>query len=280
MDAVAAIEVVMDGMWPRQGHRVIEELESLLSGQSLRLTVAADLFARHLQVHSEGRRRAPIYWQLATPTATYSVWLYYHRFARDTLFTVLNDYVLPKLRHEERKLSSLRQVAGPNPAASGRKEIAEQEAFVEELRAFREEVARVALLWNPDLNDGVIINFAPLWRLVPHNKSWQRELKACWDKLAAGGYDWAHLAMHLWPERVVPKCATDRSLAIAHGLEDTLWEEGAGGKWRSREMDEGAVERLIADRTSPAVKSALSSLMGASVPAARAPRHRGEGNSA
>jgi hypothetical protein len=24
-----------------------------------------------------------------------------------------------------------------------------------------------------------------------------------------------NLAMHLWPERVVPRCATDRSLAIA-----------------------------------------------------------------
>jgi hypothetical protein len=28
--------------------------------------------------------------------------------------------------------------------------------------------------------------------------------------------------MRLWPERVVPKCAKDRSLAIAHGLEDFL----------------------------------------------------------
>ena len=43
---------------------------------------------------------------------------------------------------------------------------------------------------------------------------------------SAGKYDWAHIAMHLWPERVVPKCATDRSLAIAHGLEDVFWVEG------------------------------------------------------
>ena len=45
------------------------------------------------------------------------------------------------------------------------------------------------------------------------------------DKLAAGKYDWAHVAMQLWPERVVSKCATDRSLAIAHGLEAVFWEE-------------------------------------------------------
>jgi hypothetical protein len=40
--------------------------------------------------------------------------------------------------------------------------------------------------------------------------------------------------MHLWPERVVPKCAKDRSLAIAHGLEDVFWVEGTDGKWTAR----------------------------------------------
>jgi hypothetical protein len=98
--------------------------------------------------------------------------------------------------------------------------------LVEELRAFLDEVKRVAPLWNPNLDDGVIINFAPLWRLVPQNKAWQKELKSTWDALCEGKYDWAHLAMHLWPERVVPKCAKDRSLAIAHGLEDVFWVEG------------------------------------------------------
>ena len=38
--------------------------------------------------------------------------------------------------------------------------------------------------------------------------------------------------MHLWPERVVPKCADDRSLAIAHGLENAFWEEDDDGKWQ------------------------------------------------
>jgi hypothetical protein len=42
---------------------------------------------------------------------------------------------------------------------------------------------------------------------VDYNKSVE-ELKS------DGKYDWSHVAMHLFPERVVPKCATDRSLAI------------------------------------------------------------------
>src|SRR4029450_3600483 len=124
---------------------------------------------------------------------SYSVWLYYHRFTKDTFYRVLNDYAMPKLQHEERKLAGLIQSAGGTPTASQRKEIAEQEAFVEELRAFRGEIARIAPLWNPNLNDGVIINFAPLWRLVPQHKSWQKELKSTWDALCDGKYDWAHL---------------------------------------------------------------------------------------
>ena len=146
-----------------------------------------------------------------------------------------------------------------------RKAIAAKEAFVEELQAFFDEVKRVAPLWNPDLDDGVIINFAPLWRLVSQHKPWQKELKSTWDTLCAEKFDWAHLAMHLWPERVVPKCATDRSLAIAHGLEETFWEEDEDGKWQPRQFPLRPVEELVSERSSPAVKAALRSLLEAPV---------------
>ena len=126
---------------------------------------------------------------------------------------------------------------------------------------------RIAPLWNPNLNDGVIINFAPLWRLVPQHKAWQKECKKVWDKLVKGDYDWAHLAMHLWPERVVPKCQDDRSLAIAHGLEDDFWVEDKDEKWEKRKPPEGGwgpfVKKLVDERTSPGVKAALESLLEA-----------------
>jgi hypothetical protein len=69
--------------------------------------------------------------------------------------------------------------------------------------------------------------------------------------------------MHLWPERVIPKCASDRSLAIAHGLEEELWAEDAGGKWASRQVDGTTVERLVQERSSAAVKAALADLLAA-----------------
>jgi len=231
--------------------------------ENLRGWLAKEFFPLHIKMYSKSRRKAPIYWQLATSSAGYSVWLYLHAFSKDTLFRVQNDYVAPKVAHEERRLESLTGELRDGATAAQRKQLAAQEALVGELRAFLDEVKRVAPLWNPNLDDGVIINFAPLWRLVPQNKSWQKELKSTWDALCEGKYDWAHLAMHLWPERVVPKCAKDRSLAIAHGLEDVFWVEGTDGKWTARKTPTKSVEELVKERTSPAVKAALKSLLEA-----------------
>jgi hypothetical protein len=242
-----------------------EHEASEILGCSLRAWLTEQFFQVHLASYSKSRRKAPIYWQLATPSASYSVWLYIHAFTKDTLFRVQNDYVTPKLAHEQRRLESLTAELRDKSTPTQRKELAAQESFVDELRGMLDEVKRVAPLWNPNLDDGVIINFAPLWRLVPQHKAWQKELRSTWDALCDGKYDWAHLAMHLWPERVVPKCATDRSFAIAHGLEDVFWIEGADGKWTARKTPTRPVADLIAERTSAAVKSALASLLEAPV---------------
>jgi hypothetical protein len=249
---------------------VMNEVQS----EELREWIGGTFWIAHVSAYSRSRRSAPIYWQLATPSASYSVWLYIHTFTKDTLYRVQNDYAAPKLAQEERALEALKREIGIGGTGAQRKAVAAQETFVEELRTFLEEVKRVAPLWNPDLDDGVIINFAPLWRLVPQHKAWQKEVKATWDALCEGKYDWAHLAMHLWPERVVPKCATDRSLAIAHGLEDFFWFEDAGGKWKARSVPTRPTEALVAERSSEAVKAALKSLTDAPDHAGPAKRGR------
>ncbi|WP_148313393.1 type II restriction endonuclease subunit M [Sorangium cellulosum] len=268
-DGVRARDVLVDD----DGHPadLVHEVEQVLDDvgvtgvEGLRPIIRDHFFSSHMQAYGRSSRRAPIYWQLATPSSSYSVWLYIHAFSKDTLFRVQNDYAAPKLAHEERRLESLTSELRDRATASQRKQLAAQEAFVDELRAFLDEVKRVAPLWKPNLDDGVVINFAPLWRLVPQNKSWQKELKTTWDALCDGKYDWAHLAMHFWPERVVPKCANDRSLAIAHGLEDVFWVEGTGGKWTARKTPMRSIDELVRERTSPAVKSALKSLLEAPV---------------
>jgi hypothetical protein len=262
-DVIAAVKTALGEYWDHPDE-IFREVELAIAGDgSFRSWIAKQFFGVHLSRFTKSRRAAPLYWQLATPSASYSVWLYLHSFTGDTMFRVQNEFVGPKLAHEERRLESITNELRDGATAAQRKALAAQEEFVEELRAFVDEVKRVAPLWNPNLDDGVIINFAPLWRLVPQDKSWQRELKSTWGALCEGNYDWAYLAMHLWPERVVPKCAKDRSLAIAHGLEDVFWAEGIDGKWTGRKTPTRSIDELVRERTSPAVKSALKSLLEA-----------------
>ena len=70
--------------------------------------------------------------------------------------------------------------------------------------------------------------------------------------------------MHVWPERVVPKCAEDLSLAIAHGLENVFWEKDAKEKWKKRKVSSDDVKRIVTERTSSSVKAALNDLLSAS----------------
>ena len=232
-------------------------------GRGLRTWLGTGFFDHHVKQYSMSKRKSPILWQLGTPSGRYAIWLYALRLTPDSLFRVQNDVIGPKLAFEERALTRLVQSGGGSVSASESKEIARQAQFVEELRAMFDETRRVSPLWNPDLDDGVVLSMAPLWRLVPQNKTWQKELKGKWDGLATGKYDWSHIAMHLWPERVIPKCVTGRSLAIAHGLEEEFWAEDANGKWAPRQVDNATVERLVQERSSAAVKWALADLLAA-----------------
>jgi hypothetical protein len=218
-----------------------------------------EFFDYHLKMYSKSRRKAPIFWPMGTKTGSYVIWLYAHQASPDSLFQILNDLVVPKLAVEERELTQLGLDAGADATASQRKAIDSRERFVAELREFREQLESVAPLWAPDLNDGTVIVLAPLWSLFAHHRAWSSELKRHWAKLAKGDYDWAQLAMRLWPERVVPKCAEDRSLAIAHGLEDVFWmkDKASEDKWLPRQPPATPVDQLVAQRHSPATTAAL-----------------------
>jgi hypothetical protein len=260
-DLTVAVRAVFDTVFGVSADELWDEAATLLDprGRDVRAWLRSGFFERHLKLHSKSRRKAPILWQLGTPSARYSVWLYVHRLTDDSLFQLQNDVLAQKLAYEERQLATLVQGSGGSPSAKERREIDAQQGFVEELHVLVEEVKRVAPLWKPTLDDGIVLVMAPLWRLVPH-KPWQRELKKKWEELGAGKYDWAQLAMHLWPERVVPKCASDRSLAIAHGLEDVFWVEDEAGKWQPRQEPTIHVDDLIQQRTSTAVKDAIGAV--------------------
>ena len=260
LDIVSRVRGVFDVVFGSSADRWWEEIGDVLPARrDAERWLASDLVGYHWETTKRQSRKAPILWPLGTESGSYLVWLYAHQVTDDSLFQVLNDIVGPKVVLEQRRLTELIQEAGQYPSASQRKAIDTQETLVGELRGLRDRLETVAPLWAPYLIDGIVIVLAPLWRLFAHHRPWSRELKKHWDKLTVGDYDWAQLAMRLWPERVIPKCAEDRSLAIAHGLEDVFWVQDADNtkKWHPRPAPTTPIDQLIADRQDPATKAAL-----------------------
>ncbi|MEI7909998.1 MAG: BREX-1 system adenine-specific DNA-methyltransferase PglX [Verrucomicrobiota bacterium] len=180
----------------------------------------AGFFADHLKRYSKSRRQAPIYWPLSTASGSYTLWIYYHRLTPDTLYKCLQDFVEPKIKETENEIHRLRTMLAADEAGTKeRKQLADAESLLTELRALHATLSHWAPRWKPNLNDGVVITASPLWELFRLPK-WQKTLKETWQALDKGDYDWAHLALTLWPERVREKCKKDRSLAIAHSLEE------------------------------------------------------------
>ncbi|MFC6380854.1 BREX-1 system adenine-specific DNA-methyltransferase PglX [Psychrobacter glacincola] len=183
---------------------------------------SSKFFSTHYDQYSQNRRYTPIYWPLQTISGSYTLWIYYHRLNEQTLYTCINDFVEPKLAIVTADLNTLRNKSARSTEEE--KELAQLTDLEAELKDFRDELLRLAKFWKPNLNDGVQITAAPLWKLFQH-KAWQKKLKGTWEKLEDGEYDWAHLAGSIWPERVLRKCHQDRSLAIAHDVEDIFWHE-------------------------------------------------------
>ena len=262
-------------VWHDNAKGINCELVEILRLSSLRECFSSpnSFFPYHLRRYSKSRRQAPIYWQLSAGNGSYSAWLYYHSFTSDTLYRLLRDFVEPRIQEAEREQFELESHGGLLGDAASL--LQEAQVLLQDLRLFKSELELVAPLWNPNLNDGVIINHAILWRITPYTP-WQKKCKECLDKLVKGDYDWAHLAFHLWPERVIRKCTTDRSLAIAHGLEERLWQETSKGNWLQRQVSDAELQALLAEYSKPAVQNALERFLAAPPPVAaartRAPR--------
>lgn len=208
-----------------QGHRhdlahLVEEMLGRVDApvpNDVRRWLQRDFFAFHLQRYSKSRRKAPIYWPLAATSGSYTLWLYYPSLTSQTLYTAINDFVEPKLKEVGAGGTALRN-KGATRTREEERQFETLQTLELELSELRDALLRIAPQYHPNHDDGVQITAAPLWPLFRH-KPWQKILKDTWAKLEKGDYDWAHLAMNYWPERVREKCKTDKSLAIAHGLE-------------------------------------------------------------
>lgn len=257
-DIVARVREAIEVIWKDRAETIEQETLEILGVRSLReyFQRPANFFADHLKCYSKSRRYAPIYWPLSTTSGSYTLWLYYHRLTDQTLYTCVNDFVDPKLKQVSVDAATLRGKS--NRSSSEEKELERLSELDLELKDFRDELLRIARFWKSNLNDGVQITAAPLWNLFQH-RQWKARLKDTWEKLEAGDYDWAHLALSIWPDRVVRASHKDRSYSIAHDLEDLLWHEvevekvGRGGRvtttteWQPRDLSSADLQRIIAE---------------------------------
>lgn len=188
----------------------------------LRRYLERDFWKRHLQQY----RKRPVYWLLQSPAKSFSVYVFHERSTGDTLPLILGTrYVTGKINQLKNRMDEVRTDI---KSAEGRakklleKDLENLETSLLDLEAFEAAIRRVleqkdergeTVGWEPEIDDGVILNLAPLRELMP---SW-KEPEKFWRGLEEGKYDWSYTAMRYWPDRVLEKCKTNKSYAIAHG---------------------------------------------------------------
>jgi hypothetical protein len=206
-DIVGRVREVFGLLWGDRADEIEAEACEMLGVKDLRsyFRNPRKFFDFHIKRYSKSRRKAPIYWLVQSPKKNYGLWIYYHRLDPDLLFKALSNYVEPKIQLEENRLEeydALRRSAGTTGTEARRAErtVARQEDLLSDLREFRDRLARAANLnLEPDLNDGVVLNIAPLHELVP----W-KEAQSKWNDLLAGKYEWSSISTQLRAKGVVP----------------------------------------------------------------------------
>jgi hypothetical protein len=203
-DIVRRTREVLHLLWGDSAGQIEAEACQMLGVRSLRdyFRNPRDFFEDHIKRYSKSRRRAPIYWLLQSPSRSYALWLYYPQLNRDTLLKALepDGYVESKIRGTISVLRELQDRFEQTKDTLPRKEQREQERLIEvqaalvtELTQFKEHLASVANSgFDPDLNDGVVLNAAPFHEVMP----WP-EAKKYWKELQAGKYVWSTVAQNV-----------------------------------------------------------------------------------
>jgi hypothetical protein len=201
-DIVRRVRDVLAVIWKDRAEAIEQEACGILGVKELR-----DYFRKpgnggfwmdHVKRYSKSRRKAPIYWLLQSAGKNYALWIYYHRLDKDLLLKALVKYVEPKLKLERDRVEQYRNellAAGSSgrSAKALERRLADQEDLLSDLQDFHDKLRRAAdLRLEPDLNDGVVLNIAPLWELVP----W-KEAKSYWDELMGGEYEWSSIGKQL-----------------------------------------------------------------------------------
>ena len=190
---VAAHAVALAG---ESGDGPLASAVEVVGGRSLSAWLERSFFKSHLSRYSRSRRKAPIYWQLQVPSRAWGLWLYAPKLSRELLFAVVRE-AEQRQRLADQQIGRLQREAetggGGRSASDVAKELDAEQSLSVELATFRAEAERIANLgWEPDLDDGMVLNAAPLADLFP---AWKDAAKYR-DELRAGKYEWATVARY------------------------------------------------------------------------------------
>lgn len=203
------------------GSEETQEVIEAGAGGDLRKFIQRKFFTQH---HIKLYRKRAVYWSIQSRDLSYGFVLFHEKIHKDTFYVLQRDYLDIKRNRIALRLEEIQNRLESAQGREGKRietEMAEQQELAEELGQFAkdlEDITQNGYEPRPNwIDDGVILRMAPLWKVIP---VWQKEPKKYWDRLASGDYDWSHIAMHYWPERAREKCKTNKSYAIAHGLEE------------------------------------------------------------
>jgi SAM-dependent methyltransferase len=183
--------------------------------------------------HKDVYENRPIYFPLCSAKRAYVVWCNIHAWHDSTLKDVLAVFLVPEHKELDLRLKEITKAKLSTDDTATRQKLRNAEEqlrpWFEELNAMIDLVQQIAdrgvspekqereRPFVMDLDDGVMINSAALWPLL--QPLW-KDPKKWWEHLekpvGKNDYDWSHLAMRYWPNRVWKKLEKDPSLAVAH----------------------------------------------------------------
>ncbi len=138
-------------------------------GKDLRSYFIRDFYKEHLRRY----KNRPIYWMVTSPSGAFRALLYLHRYTKDSVGKVLNDYLRPYRGKLEQKIRGLQSIVDSSSYSQGektkaKKRLLQLEKYQRELDLWEKDalypaaLARIEL----DLDDGVKVNYRKLGSIL------------------------------------------------------------------------------------------------------------------